>query len=80
MEITTTKEVAERPSKRKYRKGIYAEPLRDFMESDQGTLKYMLGNAKETSVCYTAITTFIKRHDLNAVAWRRNNTVYVIKG
>lgn len=80
MEITTTKEVIEKPKTREYRSGVYAEPLRAFMESDEGTLMYKLSNAKETAVCYTAITMYIKRHDLNAVTWRRNNTVYVIKG
>lgn len=80
MEITTTKEVAEKPNKRAYRKGVYSKPLEAFMDSDQGTLKFSFTNSKDAGLCMCALRQYITNHNLNAVTWRKDNCVYVIKG
>lgn len=80
MEITTTKEVAQKPNKREYRKGVYSEPLVAFMDSDQGTLKFAFTDSKDATLCMSALRQYIAKHNLNAVTWRKHNCVYVIKG
>lgn len=80
MEITTTKEVLKKPNKRAYRKGCYSEPLEEFMDSDQGTLKFTFTDSKDAGPCMSALRQYIANHNLNAVTWRKHNCVYVIKG
>ena len=79
METTTFKEIKKKP-KREYHAGQFCTPLMEFMESDEGTLKYTCANMKEARKCYLSLYQYIRRHELNAVMWRSRSDVYVVKG
>ena len=80
MEITTYKDVVEQPARRKYRKGVYSDPLMEFVDSDNGTLKFSFSNKYDMTQCSSAVRQYIRKHDLNLVVWCKKNDVFVIKG
>lgn len=65
---------------REYRRNYFCKPLNKFMESDQKTMVITCENNKEAYRCTNAIKQYKNSHDLNVVVYKRNYTVYVIKG
>lgn len=64
---------------RAYRKGVFMNPLNDFMKSEDKTLIYKCVDEREKLNCLTSLRQYIKKHDLNLVIWTKKNNVYVIK-
>ena len=59
--------------------GKYADPLMEFLNSDNQTLVYTCASAREADVCATSIRALIKKRKLNVVFWKKNYQIYVIK-
>lgn len=60
--------------------GKYITPLRNFMDSDDKTLIFKCSNEMEAKICYQALFRYRKDLNLNITVWKRNCTVYAIKG
>ena len=61
-------------------KGAYQHYLDDFMLKEDMTLKLNCSNLKEAEACYKAMLYGNKNKNYNVTVWKRNTTVYVIKG
>lgn len=80
MPITETFKEKISDDMRTYRRGVFMNPLMDFINSDNNTLVYKCVDNKEKINCVTSLKQYIARHDLALVVWSKKNNVYVIKG
>lgn len=62
------------------RDGKYSAILKEFLESENKTLKYTFTNTKEAQSCKASVQLMNRKHNLNLCVWMKNCEVYVIKG
>lgn len=62
------------------RRGIYADVVDQFLESENMTLKFNCSNTDEAKRCSQAISIRNREKNQNLTVWTRRCSVYVIKG